>query len=211
MANRCPDPLGDTRRPSRDVQRQSGRARSTGRPILDRVPVQQWYLKALVAVLLAILALTGCVPAAQPAPAVIRTTPPPWDAPRDAVSTIAAAGLTAEPLNSTGGGNPHIVVMSIEVDGWQVAIPPYVGLDRLRAQQSAVHTHDTSNRVWLEGRDTESITLGQFFTVWAVRFDDRCLGAACGEVVVTADGNRVIEPTTLRLAQVNSVTISARS
>jgi hypothetical protein len=172
------------------------------------VPVNRWGVRAAVA-LAAMVVLTSCVPTAEPAPAVIRTTPPPWDAPRDAVSTIAAAGLTAEPLNTTG--DRHIVDLTIHVDGWQVAIPPYVGMDRLRAKQAAVHTHDTSNQVWLEGRDTESITLGQFFTVWAVRFDGRCLGAACGEVVVIADGQRVFDAPGLRLSQVSSVTIVARS
>jgi hypothetical protein len=175
------------------------------------VLVNRWAVRAAVPVaLLAILVLTGCVRAAEPAPAVIRTTPPPWNAPRDAVSTIAAAGLTPQPLNSTGG-IPHIVAMSIDVDGWQVAIPPYVGIDRLRAQQAAVHTHDTSSQVWLEGRDAESVTLGQFFTVWGVRFDGRCLGAACGEVVVIADGKPVIDAPNLELARVTSVAIIARS
>jgi len=86
-----------------------------------------------------------------------------------------------------------------------------VGMDRRRAQQAAVHTHDASNQVHLEGRDTESITPGQFFTVWAVRFDGRCLGAACGQVVVTADGHPVTDAPALRLADVSSVTITARS
>jgi hypothetical protein len=186
-------------------------ATQQSRPILDRVVVDRWAVRAAGAVALMVLAaLTGCVRAAEPAPAVIRTTPPPWDAPRDAVSTIAAAGLTPEPLNSTGGGR-HIVTISIDVDGWLVPIPPYVGVDRPRAQQAAVHTHDASSQVWLEGSNIESITLGQFFTVWAVRFDGRCLGAACGEVVVTADGRQVIDAPNLQLAKVNSVTISARS
>jgi hypothetical protein len=167
-------------------------------------------LVAVQVALLGMVALTGCVRAPEPAPAVIRTTPPPWDAPRDAVSTIAAAGLTAQPLNGTGGSR-HIVAMSIQVDGWQVAIPPYVGIDRRRAQQAAVHTHDTSGLVHLEGQDTELITLSQFFTVWGVRFDGRCLGAACGEVVVTADGRPVADGPSLKLAEVTEVTITARS
>ncbi len=173
--------------------------------------VNRWAVHA--AVLLALLAtvvLTGCVRAAEPAPAVIRTTPPPWDAPRDAVSNIAAAGLTAEPMSGTAGSR-HVVTMSIQVDGWQVAIPPYDGMDRKRAQQAAVHTHDTSNQVHLEGREAELITLGQFFTVWGVRFDGRCLGAACGELAVTADGVPVVNPHELRLAVVSTVTITARS
>ena len=139
--------------------------------------------------------VSACMRPVAPAPAVIRNSPPPWDAPRDAVSYIEAAGLTPEPLNSTG--ESHIVTMVVVVDGWKVPIPAYVGMDRLRAQQAAVHTHDTTNQVWLEGRDIDDITLGQFFTLWAVRFDNRCLGAACGEVDGVGGreaGHRTAEP-----------------
>jgi hypothetical protein len=175
------------------------------------VLVNRWTLRAVLAVaLLATLGLTGCVQKVEPDPAVIRTTPPPWDAPRDAASTIAAAGLTAEPLSSTGAKG-HIVVMTILVDGLPVTIPAYVGMDRLRAQQAAVHTHDASGQVHLEGRDADSITLGQFFTVWGVRFDGHCLGAACGEVVVAVDGNPVPDGPELKLAAVTGVMIMARS
>ena len=153
--------------------------------------------------------VTACMRPVAAEPAVIRITPPPWDAPRDAISYIEAAGLTAEPLNTKG--ETHIVSMTVEVDGWRVPIPAYVGVDRLRAQQAAVHTHDTTNQVWLEGRDIDPITLGQFFTVWAVRFDGRCLGAACGEVTVMADGQPILDPVYLRLAQVKQVTVTARS
>ena len=153
--------------------------------------------------------ITACTRPAAPEPAVIRVSPPPWDAPRDAVSYIEAAGLTAEPLNSTG--DSHIVAMTVVVDGWKVPIPPYVGIDRPRAQRAVVHTHDTTNQVWLEGRDIAPITLGQFFTVWGVRFDQRCLGAACGEVKVTADGEPVPDPLALRLADVQRVEVVARS
>ena len=162
-----------------------------------------------MAAVLSLTMIAACMRPVAAGPAVIRDSPPPWDAPRDAVSYIAAAGLTAEPLNSTG--ETHIVAMTIEVDGWAVRIPPYVGVDRLRAQQAAVHTHDTTNQVWLEGRDIDAITLGQFFTLWAVRFDGRCLGAACEQVTVTADGQPVTDPRALQLAQVDQVTVTARS
>ncbi len=153
--------------------------------------------------------ITACMRPVAPEPAVIRVTPPPWDAPRDAVSYIEAAGLTAEPLNTTG--ESHIVAVTIVVDGWRVPIPAYVGIDRLRAQQAAVHTHDTTNQVWLEGRDIDDITLGQFFTLWGVRFDGGCLGAACKEVTVTADGQPVIDPRSLLLSQIKAVEVTARS
>lgn len=172
-----------------------------------QVLVRRWGLGC--SVLFALLLISACVRPVAAGPAVIRTSPPPWEAPRDAISYIEAAGLAAEPLHTTG--NPHIVAMTVEVDGWAVKIPAYIGMDRKRAQQAAVHTHDTTNKVWLEGRDTASITLGQFFTLWAVRFDARCLGAACGEVTVTADDQRVVDGPGLRLADVSRVTVSARS
>ena len=75
---------------------------------------------------------------------------------------------------------------------------PYVGIDRLRAVQAPMHTHDTSGQVWLEGRETDAVTLGQFFTVWGVRFDDRCLGSACRDLEVTVDGKVSAAPTEVR-------------
>ena len=75
--------------------------------------------------------------------------------------------------------NSRLVDLRITVDGAPVEVPAYLGIDRVRALQAAVHTHDTSGQVWLEGRHTDAVTLGQFFTVWGVRFDDQCLGSAC--------------------------------
>ena len=161
------------------------------------------------AAVIAVLALTGCVRQVEPDPAVIRATPPPWEAPRDAISYIEAAGLEAQPLESYQ--DQHKIAMSIVVDGWRVSVPAYVGIDRLRAQRAVVHTHDTTNQVWLEGRGADQVTLGQFFAVWGVRFDGRCLGAACGEVAVTANGTRVDDPVGLLLAGVDAVEVYARS
>ena len=152
--------------------------------------------------------VSGCVRQAEPEPAVIRTTQPPWDAPRDAISYIAAAGLEAEPLESKD--NSHVLTLNIDVDGFAVPIPAYVGIDRVRSQRAAVHTHDSTGQVWLEGRRIDQVTLGQFFTVWGVRFDSGCLGAACDVVEVTADGQPVTNGADLRLAEVSSVSVTAR-
>ena len=135
------------------------------------------------------MALAGCVHSPEAAPAELRTSPPPWDAPRDAISYIRAAGFEPQPLNLTD--NQHVVLIKISIDGQPVGIPAYVGIDRLRAVQAPVHTHDATGSVWLEGRDTSAVTLGQFFTVWGVRFDGGCLGARCGSLHVTVDGKTV--------------------
>ena len=159
--------------------------------------------------LMVLLALTGCVHQATPAPAVQRSTPPPWNAPRDAISYIAAAGLEAEPLGSNEIS--RVIELRINVDGAPVSVPAYVGIDRVRALQAPVHTHDGSGQVWLEGRKTDDITLGQFFTVWGVRFDDHCLGSACENLRVKVDGVVTTAPREVRLATTHSIDITAKS
>jgi hypothetical protein len=139
-------------------------------PILDPVPGRRCSARmGQAALLIMLLVISGCVRQAAPAPPVQRTTPPSWDAPRDAVSYIKAAGLEAQPLNSNG--KSHVIDLRITFDGAPVEVPAYVGIDRVRALQAPVHTHDGSGRVWLEGRETDAVTLAQFFTVWGVRFD----------------------------------------
>jgi hypothetical protein len=159
-------------------------------------------------VIIVLLVLTSCVRQATPAPAEQRSTPPPWGAPRDAISYITAAGLEAQPLSNE---NSHVVELRITVDHAPVEVPASVGIDRVRALQAPVHTHDTSGQVWLEGRETDAVTLGQFFTVWGVRFDDQCLGSACGTLVVTVDGKVSSAPRELRLAASRTIDITATS
>ena len=174
------------------------------------MPGGRWSAYAgLAAVLIALLVLTSCVRQATPAPAGQRSTPPPWSAPRDAISYITAAGLEAQPLSSKE--NSRVVDLRITVDGAPVEVPAYVGIDRLRAIQAPVHTHDPSGQVWLEGRHTDDVTLGQFLTVWGVRFDDRCLGSACRDLEVIVDGKVTSAPREVRLAEVRTIAITASS
>ena len=164
---------------------------------------------ALAAVLIMLFTITGCVQHAAPDPAEQRSTPPPWNAPRDAVSYIQAAGLEAEP--ATNNQNSRVVNLRITVDDAPVEVPAYVGIDRVRALQAPVHTHDASGQVWLEGRGTSDITLGQFFTLWGVRFDDHCLGSACGALEIKVDGAVASAPGTVRLAKTRTIEIAATS
>lgn len=179
--------------------------------ILDRVPGRR-RTNALAAAFLTalVLVLAGCVGQREPAPAELRTSPPPWDAPRDAVSYIKAAGFDPQPLNLVE--NQHVVRIRIDIDGRQVVIPGYVGIDRLRAVQAPIHTHDETGAVWLEGRNTAGVTLGQLFTVWGVRFGDGCIGGICGRLEVTVDGSLISsDPRETRLASATSIEIKAAS
>ena len=153
--------------------------------------------------------LSGCVSRPDPAPATMSTEPPPWTAPRDAISYIAEAGLPELALNADS--DPFIVTVLVTVDAERVALPPFIGIDRLRAVQAPVHTHDDSGDVWLEGEGNREVTLGDFFTVWGVRFDDGCLGNACTRVEVSADGQPVSDPASLLLRGHDVIEVSAQS
>lgn len=137
------------------------------------------------------------------------TAPPPWPAPRDAISHIKEAGLPELPLDSES--DPFILTIAVTVDGDDVPLAPFIGVDRLRALQAPVHTHETSGDVWLEGEGNREVTLGQFFTLWGVRFDDGCLGAACANLEVTADGQSVDDPAALVLRGHDRVEVHATS
>jgi hypothetical protein len=164
-----------------------------------------WNRRALVTGAL-VLPLTACVAQAQPDPAEIRATMPPWPAPRDAVSYIDYAKLPRLPLDATD--DPHVLTLEVFVADAKVEIPAYVGVDRVRAVQAPCHTHDASGTVWVEGGG-QDVTLGQFFDVWGVRLTATCLGAACGSVTVVADGTTVPSPRDVRLRDVGRVVVRA--
>lgn len=142
-------------------------------------------MSALVVVVLA----AGCQEKpAEPAAAEMRATSPPWDAPRDAVSYIDAAGLERLPLDFRGPA-PYYLKVTVTVDGAAVTVPGYIGLDRIRAEQAPLHTHSADGVVNVEARTKDQRpTLKQFFALWGVRYDERCLGDACGGVTVMVNG-----------------------
>ncbi len=162
----------------------------------------------MVSLLLAPL-FVGCVSRPEPEPAALSTEPPPWAAPRDAISNIRAADLPELPLDSDA--DPFVLDIDVTVDGSRIPLVAFIGVDRLRAVQAPVHTHDDSGDVWLEGEGNREVTLGDFFTLWGVRFADGCLGAACTGVVVTADGQEVNDPESLILRGHDVIEVSAIS
>lgn len=160
--------------------------------------------------LVAMLAmLTGCVQQAPPAPAVLSKSQPPWTAPRDGIAYFELAGVPSSRLDDRS--NQRVLTLTVQIDGAVVPLVPNIGIDRPRALQAPAHTHDATGTVWLEGAGAQDVTLGQFFTLWGVRFDGRCLGAACGVVAVTTDGAVVKAPAMLRLWAANDVQIRLAS
>ena len=141
------------------------------------------------AVLLVGGVLAGCqVSPAAPAAAELRTGAPPWDAPRDAVSYIDKAGFERLPLDFSGP-SPYSLTIAVTLDGKPVQVPAGLGVDKLRAEQAAVHTHTTDGLVWVEAKTTsDHPTLAQFFTLWGIKYDATCLADACKSLKITLNG-----------------------
>ncbi|HZX09057.1 hypothetical protein [Kribbella sp.] len=162
----------------------------------------------------AVLLFAGVLPGgcrfgpAAPAAADLRTAAPPWDAPRDAVSYIDKAGFERLPLDFSGP-SPYTLNVAVTLDGKPVQVAAGIGIDKLRAQQAAIHTHATDGTVWVEAKTTtERPTLAQFFTLWGVRYDAKCLANACNSLTVTVNGNPA--PWDTPLVRNSHVTVSAR-
>jgi hypothetical protein len=139
-----------------------------------------------------VFALAACAPAVPtPAAAEQRTSPPPWNAPRDAISNIEATGL--EVLASGYRPTATLVAdLKITVDGKSVEVPAFIGIDRIRNVEAPLHTHANDGTIWVEHpTELPTTTLGQFFDLWGVRFDEDCLGAACKTIIVRVDGKEL--------------------
>lgn len=111
------------------------------------------------------------------------------------MSYIDAAGMERLPF-----GHPTMRTvrshLEVVVDGEPVTVPAFVGIDRLRAVESALHTHQDDGVLWVESPHAdETFTLGDFFDLWGVRLDRTCLGDRCDvdggpdRIVVTVDGD----------------------
>lgn len=160
------------------------------------------------------LTLAGCSndPAPTRAPSSTSSSPtdtarddvalPPWPAPADVPSRVAAAGLDLGPMGTAEHYHPRLV---ITVHGRQVPVPPHIGVDPTTGAMSAVHTHEGDGTIHVEAHTVgEEFTLGQLFTQWGVALSPTQIGgvrAKDGEkVAVTSNGTLVPgAPADLRL------------
>ena len=80
------------------------------------------------------------------------------------------------PGQSDAGFHIH-AMLRVYVDGKPVTVPANVGIDPQGQFIAPLHTHDTSGVIHMEATQTYPFTLGQFFTVWGVKFAPGQLGA----------------------------------
>jgi len=88
----------------------------------------------------------------------------------------------------------HIhALLRIYVNGAQVPVPAQIGIDPLGRFLAPLHTHDATGIVHIEADRVYPFTLGQFFTIWGVKFTDAQVGSYTG-LRVYVNGRRVAHP-----------------
>jgi hypothetical protein len=129
------------------------------------------------------------------ASAGLQVTQAPWAPEYSGLATrLAALKL---PGQSDGGYHIH-AMLRVYVEGKQIPVPANVGIDPNATSLAPLHTHDTSGIVHIESTEQYPFTLGQFFTIWGVKFTSSQLGgyvAGNGKALsVYANGELVHNP-----------------
>jgi hypothetical protein len=123
------------------------------------------------------------------------TTPVPWPPQYAQLRTRVQA--YEFPPQSDAGYHIH-AVLRIYVDGKQIPVPEKVGIDTQEEYLAPMHTHDTSGIIHMESSQPYPFKLGQFFTIWGVKFTNTQLGGyATGNrnvLSVYANGKLVSNP-----------------
>jgi hypothetical protein len=90
---------------------------------------------------------------------------------------LAALGLPALPVEGKAlHTHEHL---DLYLNGTHVAVPANVGIGSDPRYFSPLHTHDRTGILHVESPVNTTYTLGQFFGVWGVRLDSKCIGGYC--------------------------------
>ncbi len=110
----------------------------------------------------------------------VLTSPPPWGANDDDAKLqqrLRAIGL--DPLTAEGQVVHIHQHLDLYADGTKVTVPAQIGIASSGSFISDLHTHDATGIMHVESPTATSFSLGQFFAVWGVRLDARCIGGLC--------------------------------
>jgi hypothetical protein len=129
------------------------------------------------------------------ASAGLQATTAPWQPEYSALETrLGALNL---PTQSDSAYHIH-AALRLYVNGRQVEVPAHIGIDPEGRFLAPLHTHDTSGVIHMEASQAYPFTLGQFFTIWGVKFTNAQLGAYVANAVdalsVYVNGAHVSDP-----------------
>jgi hypothetical protein len=125
----------------------------------------------------------------------LQTGPAPWTP----EYTFLSRRLAALRLPGQSDTVFHIhALLRIFIDGRFVPVPAQIGIDPEGRFLAPLHTHDASGVVHIEADRPFPFTLGEFFTIWGVRFSDTRIGAYADHgtrrLRVYVNGRRVADP-----------------
>jgi hypothetical protein len=129
------------------------------------------------------------------ASAGLQATTAPWPPEYSALETrLQALNL---PTQSDTAYHIH-AVLRVYANGQQVEVPAHIGIDPEGRFLAPLHTHDASGVIHIEASQAYPFTLGQFFTIWGVKFTNAQLGAyvadAANVLSVYVNGTHVPDP-----------------
>ena len=162
-----------------------------------------------------------------------RTTKAPWTAPDNPMALTCEAGLVPEKAEFL---QYHVHAhLDVFVNGRPVLVPAGIGIDldnpAVRADKrpdgivvgagltqecdepciSPLHTHDPSGLLHTETKTPSPNQLGQFFTEWAVRLTNDCVGGYCKPDVpikIYVDGEVATgDPAQIQLSNLREIAI----
>ena len=123
------------------------------------------------------------------------TTPAPWPPQYEGLQgRVQSFGF---PPQSDAGYHVH-AVLRIYAEGKQITVPEKIGIVSSEEYLAPLHTHDTSGLIHIESSQPYPFKLGQFFSIWGVKFTNTQLGgyvAGHGNVLsVYVNGKPVANP-----------------
>jgi hypothetical protein len=97
--------------------------------------------------------------------------------------------------------------LKVFVDGDEQPVPADIGIDSARGFISSIHTHDEKGIIHMEAVEPYDFTLGDFMTIWGVKFTNSQLGGYEGAVETYVNGKRVPDGPAAKLEQGDRVVI----
>ena len=142
------------------------------------------YLLAAAAMLLGVGAALAAPPSAGTTVADPSTLPGinTGDAPWPAELEHLKARLEADKLPALEAEGTVLHThqhLDIFIDGRAIPVPAGIGINDAEQFISPSHVHDDTGILHVESPKIDTFTLGQFFDIWGVRFDAKCIGGYC--------------------------------
>jgi hypothetical protein len=110
----------------------------------------------------------------------IQTGQPPW--PPEESKLRQRSEILGVPLLTREALAVHYHAhLDIFDDGRQIPIPQGIGISQKQGVISVLHTHSTAGYIHVEAPQAYPYTLGQFFGIWGLNLNRKCIGGLCAK------------------------------